>query len=106
MFDHEVPIVISAMHNLTVGLFKRLEISSILDVDKVNKHTKHVIRGESINKHRQVLVECNDLSNYLSGYHWNMVSAKSVTMEQFWNWCKVNAINGAGDIFTGPEHCP
>ena len=26
-------------------------------------------------------------------------------MEHFWDWAKVNAIDGAGDLFTGPEHC-
>ena len=31
--------------------------------------------------------------------------AKSLTMEQFWDWSKVETINGAGDLFTGPDRC-
>ena len=30
---------------------------------------------------------------------------KNVTIEQFWDWSKVDDINGAGDLFTGPDHC-
>ena len=29
MFDHEVPFMISTMRDLTVGLFKHLEITSV-----------------------------------------------------------------------------
>ena len=34
MFDHEGPVVIKAMHDLTVGMFEHLEIISPTDVGK------------------------------------------------------------------------
>ena len=40
----------------------------------------------------------------LDGDQWNLVLVKIVTMEPFWDWVKMDAINVVGDLFTGPEH--
>ena len=39
----------------------------------------------------------------IAGDKWTLVLAKRVTMEQFWYWYKVDAIDGAGNVFTGTE---
>ena len=56
-------------------------------------------------KYRQVLAECNELAKGLSVYQWTLGSAKSVTMEQFWDCSKVDNNDRAGYMFTGPERC-
>ena len=44
MFDHEVPVVIGAMRNLTVGFFEHLEIPSPMDVYKRLAYTQRILR--------------------------------------------------------------
>ena len=40
-FDHNGPVVIGAMHNLTVGVFEHLKITSPMDVKTDSLHTAH-----------------------------------------------------------------
>ena len=49
-FDHEVPIVIRAMQNLTVGVFEHLEITYIFDIDLRIKYTERILRGPALKK--------------------------------------------------------
>ena len=58
-FYHEVPAVISEMHNITFGVSKHLETISLMGVDKRIKYTERILRGPVLNKYRQVLAECN-----------------------------------------------
>ena len=51
-------------------------------------------------KYRQVLAECKDLAKGLDGDQWNTGKAKSVTIEKFWNWDKVESIEGAVDMLS------
>ena len=57
MFDHEGPAMICKMHNITVRVFKHIEIISEIDVDKMIKYTEHILRGAVLNKYRKVLTE-------------------------------------------------
>ena len=47
----------------------------------------------------------NESAKGLAGYQWNLGATKNVIMEQLWAWAKLGAINGVGDLFTGPERC-
>ena len=93
------------MRDLTVEVFEHLEITSEMDVDKRIKYIKYIPRGPSLNKYRQVLTECKEPTKGLAGDQWTLGLEKSVTMEQLWDWSKVDTINGTGDLFSGPEHC-
>ena len=55
MFDHEGPAVICAIRDLTVGVFKHIEIISYLDIDKRIKYTKHILSGTELKKYKQVI---------------------------------------------------
>ena len=43
-FDHEGPVVISAMRNLTVGVFEHLKITSPMYVEKSLSYTQRILR--------------------------------------------------------------
>ena len=42
--------MVLAMHDLTSGVFEKLEINSALDFDKRVKYMQHILRGEAIKK--------------------------------------------------------
>ena len=37
--------------------------------------------------------ESKELTKGLPGYQWSLILDKGVSMKQFWNWVKVDAIN-------------
>ena len=47
-FNHEVPLVISAMLNLTVKVFEHFYITSHIDVDKRLSYTQLILRGAGL----------------------------------------------------------
>ena len=55
-FDHEGPVVINDMRNLTVGVLDHLEIIFPTEVYKMLAYTKRILRGSVLKKHREVLV--------------------------------------------------
>ena len=58
MFNHEGPVVISAILYLTVRVFEQLDISSTVDVDNMLAYTQRILRGAALKKYREVLVTC------------------------------------------------
>ena len=48
MFDHEGPIVISAMRDLIAVVFEHLNITSPMDVDKRLAYTQRILRGAAL----------------------------------------------------------
>ena len=48
MFEHEGPKFISAMRNLTVGVFEHLNITSTIDVYKMLFYTQRILRGAAL----------------------------------------------------------
>ena len=55
-FNHEGPTVVSAMRNLTVGVFDQIEITSPMEGDKMVAHTEHILRGYALKNYRAVMV--------------------------------------------------
>ena len=47
-FDHEGPIVIITMRNLTVGVFEHFDITSPTDVEKRLSYTQRILRGSEL----------------------------------------------------------
>ena len=97
--------MISAMHDMTVGVFKDIEITSNIDVDTIIKYTERILIVAALKIYRQVLAECKESEKGLAGDQWNLMLLKILTMEQFWDWTKVGTIYRAVDLFTGPERC-
>ena len=77
--------MIRTMHNLTVVVFKYLEITYDMDVDERIKYTHRIHRETEINKCKQVLELCKESAKGISGYQWNLGAKKYVTMEQLWD---------------------
>ena len=44
-FYHEVPVVINALRDITVGVYGHLEITSKIDLDISIKYTERILRG-------------------------------------------------------------
>ena len=65
MFDHEVPVVISAMRDLTVGVFEHLEITSTMDVGKRLAYTQRILIGAALKIPRG----SSDMYTVGKGYH-------------------------------------
>ena len=57
-FNHEGPVVIKAMHDLTAGFFEHLNITSPMDVKKGIAYMQHILRGAALKKYREVMVKC------------------------------------------------
>ena len=68
---------------LMVGAFKNIGITYDMDLDKRIKYIESILRVEALKKYRQVLSECKDLTNKLTGDQWNLGSEKGLTTEQF-----------------------
>ena len=66
---------------------------------------QHILRGTALNKYKQVLAECKESDNDLAEDQWNLGATKDVTMEQFWDWAKVDSIDGSGDLYLGLDRC-
>ena len=60
MFDHEGPVVVSMIRNLTSGVFEHLEITSPMDVHKSVNYTQRLLRGASLKKYKSLLTECQE----------------------------------------------
>ena len=67
IFDHEGPVVISLMFNITGGVFEHLEITSPMDVEKMLSFTQRILKGAALKKYREVLVICRQSAKELAG---------------------------------------
>ena len=55
-FDHEGTTMVSAMHDLTVGIFEHLNIMAKTDVDQRVKYTEHILTGPNLKKYHAILL--------------------------------------------------
>ena len=76
-----------------------------MDVDLRIEYIERTLRVPELNKYQQVPSEYKEATKGLSGDQWSLGLAKGVSMEQFWNWAKVDAIDGSGDPISGSERC-
>ena len=103
MFDHEGPTMINAIRNLTVEVYKHLEISSKLDLDLRIKYTERILKVPVLKEFPQFMLECKELDKGLAGCQWSLGLEKSVTMEQFWTCANVERRDGTGYPISGAE---
>ena len=81
MFDHEGPAVISAMYDLTVGVFEKLDIASPMDVDKILAYMQRILRGAELKKYLEVLVACRYSAKGLTGDEWTLGDLTGISAE-------------------------
>ena len=82
-FDHEVPAVVSAMWDITVGVFEHLDITPKLDIDKRVKYTERILTSPAIKKHCASLMDFKDMVNDFARNQWTFLSARYSSMEYF-----------------------
>ena len=58
MFNHEGPVVIRAMRDITVGLFGHVEIVSNIDLGIRIKCTECILRNLTLKKFNPVFLAC------------------------------------------------
>ena len=84
-FDHERSIVVSAMRNLTVGVFEHLEITSSIDEDQRVAFMQRILRLSALRKYRAVLVECKQLVKEIAGDKWDLGKLKGLSTDDLWD---------------------
>ena len=104
-FNHEGPVVINSIHNLTVRVFENLEIISPTDVDKRLAYMQRILRGPSIKKYREILVTCKQSAKELAGDEWTLGDLGGVSIEDFWTGEKSDTIGYDGHAYLGINKC-
>ena len=69
------------MHDIIVGVFEHLELTSIMDEDKGIKCSEIILRLSGENKYIQIISECKEFVKGLYGYQWTLGFAKGVSIE-------------------------
>ena len=105
MFDHEGPAVVSAMHDLTVGVFDHLDITSSTNVDRKVAYTQRILRVAALKKYRAVLVEQKQSDKELTGDKWELGELKGLSADYLWYWEKKDIIVYDGHEYLGIDKC-
>ena len=104
-FYHEGPTVINAIRYLTVEIFEHLYITSKTDIDKRVNYTERILAGPALNNYREIFLVCKETENFYSGYQWDLVEAKDISMDNFGDWAKVVRTDAGGNPESGVERC-
>ena len=83
MFDHEGPAVVNAMHDITIGVFEHLDITSPMDVDQRLAYMQRILIGAALKKYKVVLLECKHSEKDLKGYKWYLGELKELSTDDF-----------------------
>ena len=86
--DHEVSTVVSAMRDLTVGVFEHFDITSLMYIYQMVAYTQCILRGALLLKYTTVLVECKHSPKELVGDKWDLVALKGLSTDDLWGWAK------------------
>ena len=84
--------MISAMCNLTAGVFRHLEITSPMYVKKRLDYTQRILRGAALKKYQEVLVTCRQSEKELAGDEWTLGGLTGLSAEDFWNLEKTDTM--------------
>ena len=105
MFDHEVPILVNGMRNISVGVFEHLYITSKLDVYQNIKYNERTLIGPELNKYIAPLLAWKETAKDFSKYQWTCGSAKDISIGNFWVWAKAYGLGTDRDPMIGEECC-
>ena len=93
------------MHNLTVGVFEHLDITSPMDVDNSLAYTQRILRGFALKKYQEVLVTCRLLAEEFAGDEWTLVKLNGLSAEDFCNWAKTDTMGYDGHDYLNMDQC-
>ena len=83
-------MVINAMCDLNVGVFKHLEIILPTYVGKGIAYTQRILRRSKLKKYQEVLMTCKQSAKELVGDKWTLGDMNGLSTEDFWNWEKTD----------------
>ena len=104
-FDNEGPTLFSAVHNLTIGLFEHLEITSPIKVYKRVAYMQRILRGSAFKKYEEVLVACRKLEKELVVDEWNLGELSGISAEAFWTWTMADTTGYDGHAYLTLDKC-
>ena len=84
------------MHDLTIGVFENLDITSPMDVDKRLAYKQLILRGATLKKYQKVLVKWKQLAKELAGDYWTLGELDRLSAENFWTWANTDTIGYYG----------
>ena len=105
MFDHEGSTVVSAMRNLTVGVFENLDITSPMDMDKRVAYMQRILIGAALKNYREVLVSCSNLAKELVVDKWNLRKLTGLSAEAFWTWANTDTTGCYVHAYLALDQC-
>ena len=97
--------MVSAMDNLTSGVFGHLDITSTMDVYQRLAYTQIILRGSALKKYKAVLLECKQLVKYIAVDKWTLGEMKGLSTNDFWAWEKSDGLDYYGDAYLGLYKC-
>ena len=104
-FDHEGPIVVSVMCNITVGVFENLDITITIDVYQRVAYTQRILKGSALKKYREFLVACRQSAKELAGYEWKLGELAGLSTEYLWTWTKTYTTGYDGHAYLAMDKC-
>ena len=102
-FDHEGPVIISALRDLIVGVFQHLKITFPMDLDKSLAYTQRILRGAAIKLYQEVLVTCKHTAKELAGDEWNLGHLTGLSSEYFWTWANTDTTGYDGHDYLAQD---
>ena len=93
------------MRELTVGVFEHLEITSPMDADKRLFYMQRILRGDALQKHREVLLTCRQSAKELAGDEWTWGDMTGIAAEAFWTWSKTDTTGYDGHPYLSIDKC-
>ena len=85
MFNHEGPVVVNTMCDLTSGVFEHLDITSPMYVDQRVASKHRIFRRDELKKYKALLVECKQSAKELVVDKWTLGALKEISMDDFWD---------------------
>ena len=91
-FYYELPVVVNVVHDLTVGVFKHIDITSKLIIYNRIKYIEIILTVTVLNKYRESLLACKETTKEFYGSHWTFGGARYVIIEDFGVWDKKDGL--------------
>ena len=97
--------MIGAMHDLTIGVFGNIDITSTMFVDQRVAYKRLLPRGAAPKKYKLVLTECKDSAKELAVEQCNLGDVNTLSTERFWTWDNADGLDNNGDAYLGLYKC-
>ena len=81
-FNHEGPVVLRTMCDLTCGVFEHLEITSPMDMDQIIACMQRILTGTALKQYKVDLRVCKESAKDLAGDKWTLSDLKALSTEK------------------------